>query len=468
MKTNCVNQLFFLALFVCSSTTMSLANQNFNETVLEQSNPVIKPEEIKASSQRWLVVLNDPRPQRLKGWGRVGRYSASIKYDKGLALQRLSKSILQDLPVNLVLAWPIKSIDVHCLVIDIPKRQQSKILQHFSDDKRVKWVQKYQTFEGMIESFATELTLESVSDNSSLKNQSPDPYFNLQSTFKQLNLQQVTAVFDGRGINLAMIDSGVDSQHPELKHALIEQLDFVDGVHHAIPAEHHGTGIAGVMIARKNNGVGIVGVSPAINLYAYRGCWEEESGKTFCNSLTLARALDRVAELKPTILNLSLTGPKDRLLESILAVIVSNGTQIIAAYDAKRKKDSRFPLTQPGVIFVQDSLESHSFGNTFDEVNSSIFRPNESDIVFAPGKEILTTQPGDTYAFMSGSSMATAHFASIMAIIAQAAPETELSDLITLIKRYTDPTDQHRHTDICSVLLALKVQINCQERVTRL
>ena len=65
--------------------------------------------------------------------------------------------------------------------------------------------------------------------------------------------------------------------------------NFVDG-RRELP-EEHGTAVAGIIAARADNGVGIVGVAPNARLLALRACWQESSQATVCTSLSLAMAL---------------------------------------------------------------------------------------------------------------------------------------------------------------------------------
>ena len=409
-----------------------------------------QPDETKS---KWVVVLDDPRPERLKGWSGSSGYRGSLDYNDDLALKRLAADVLENVSVDLVTQWPIKSINVHCLIIAIPTVNQVEVLQKLEADSRVKWVQAYQTFEGR--------TLEGIlPQGKSLGEQNKpdsltgghdyqiDPYLRLQTVFHQLNIEEVSQVLTGQGITIAMIDSGVEMDHPEINHAILEQIDFVS-TDVLIPSEHHGTGVAGAMIAQKGNGTGIIGLAPFAKLFAYRSCWETLGKKTICDSLTLARALDRVAKVKPDLLNLSLTGPKDRLLDSLIDVILKNGTHVVAAYDNSRKDNERFPTLRTGISIAQDSFAENNFSHK---------------TILAPGKEVLTTQPGKTYAFMSGSSMATAHLTSLYALAMQASPEINLTEFSELFKNYTQKTSSGNQIDVCAVFLKLKVDIQCSQK----
>jgi len=66
--------------------------------------------------------------------------------------------------------------------------------------------------------------------------------------------------------------------------------------------------------------------------------------------------LDAAIDLKPEVLNLSLTGGYDRVLEELLSVLLETGTIVIAAYDERRSPKARFPISQPGVVYAYGSV----------------------------------------------------------------------------------------------------------------
>jgi len=455
------NSLWLLVFALSCFILPSHANSKSFESLSEQSN---------SDQSKWVVVLDDPRPERLKGWSGGSSYRGATNYDETLALKRLASSVLDNISVELVTQWPIKSINVHCLVILIPNAKQVDIINKLEADSRVKWVQSYQTFEGR--TIEENLFEESHFEESHLKGKlfekkellkeqkvkhlidgehyQVDPYLRLQTIFEQLNIKEVSRFLTGQGVTIAMIDSGVEKTHPELSHAIVEQLDFVSTNELLAPSEHHGTGIAGVMIAKKGNGKGIIGLAPSAKLLAYRSCWETQNNRTICDSLTLARALDRVAQVKPDLLNLSLTGPKDRLLDSLIDVIIKNGTHVVAAFDKTRSEMDRFPTFRAGVSIAQDFFSKNKYSDK---------------TILTPGKEILTTQPGKTYAFMSGSSIASAHLTSLYALAVQASPEIDLTKFSQLFKVYTQKTSSGNKTDVCAIFLKLQVDIECSQKI---
>ena len=181
------------------------------------------------------------------------------------------------------------------------------------------------------------------------------------------------------------------------------------------------------------------GVAPKADVYAYRGCWELESGDTQCNTLSLARALDGVAQSDASILNLSLSGPKDLLLDRLVDRLVSQGVFVVAAFDPKRPSENRFPTRRDGVLIVRAEHMNQDFNSEFT----------------APGKRIVVL-PTKGYSLMTGHSVATAYTSGVLALIVQ--KQTHIAD-----RNRSDVSDlleaQLSRNDVSSVDDLLKITL---------
>ena len=143
---------------------------------------------------------------------------------------------------------------------------------------------------------------------------------------RRLRLSELHRIATGKGVKVAQIDTGVDWRHPDLADGVTSHRNFVDDSPYV--AEVHGTAVAGIIAARGNNGIGMVGVAPDATLLALRACWAEAPAAqpAVCNSFTLAKALQYALGERAQVINLSLTGPRDRLLERLLEVAAVVGT----------------------------------------------------------------------------------------------------------------------------------------------
>ena len=337
----------------------------------------------------WVVVLKDPRPARLQGWQR-SNYLTGGNYNDSLELKKLGQRISKDFNLELKQQWFIESLKVYCLIVHFNEDEQQTI-NNLQQDQRIKWVQPSNNFNLLGEAPSID---------------SPTEPVNYIDTLSQYTLPDH---LNGKGVKIAIIDSAVDTMHKDLTSSIYRNNDFVIAdTADSKNGESHGTAIAGILVANTNNELGIAGLSPAAQLYAYRGCWEETSGNTRCNTLSLARALDAVAQTTPDILNLSLSGPKDRLLDQLVKQVTSNGTLIIAAFDSSRENTQRFPSKDRHILFVRA-----------EELNT------QSDQVFtAPGSRIVLA-PNNRYKLATGHSIATAYTSGVVALYRQSMQENK-------------------------------------------
>lgn len=383
------------------------------------------------SVDEWVVVLTDPRSPRRTGWSTGVAYTGSYDYAVDPKLRRLAKDIADKYPIVIIDQWPVRALSVHCLVVRIDG-DEDETLSDLRLDDRVEWVQPLNTFEAL-----------SAEYQHAAGRRSGDPYRHLQASLERLNVAPLRAEFSGAGVRVAMIDSGVEADHPDLEHALAERLDFVGT---GRVSERHGTGIAGVLIAASGNGKGIVGVAPGASLYAYRACWEAQDGATRCNSLTLSRALDHVVATRAHVVNLSLTGPKDPLLDRLVERIVHQGALVVVAYDPQSRAHNRFPSPRRGVITVR---------------NGSGISESGYDALCAPGDAVLTAQPGHSYDYMHGASLAAAHVSGVLALMLEAEPDLAPEETLTMLSRSMRVVDNGYSVDACEAVRHLHKSVSC-------
>ncbi len=369
-------------------------------------------EEDLGGIDEWIVVLKDTRPERRRGWSSGVGYSGSYSYADDPKLKRLARDIANDYELTVSQQWPIRALDVHCVVVRLGE-DGAATLAALRQDTRVEWVQPLNEFEGLAAR--------------------KDPYRHLQGSLEIMNVAPLHEHWSGAGVRIAMIDSGVEHDHPDLQHALAGNTDFVGT---GSTSERHGTGIAGVLVAQSSNGVGISGVAPGAELHAYRACWESAEGATRCNSLTLSLALDHAVTIRPHVVNLSLTGPSDRLLDALVGKLTADGALIVAAWDASRG-ESRFPSPRAGVVYASDGT-----GVTADS----------KEVLFAPGSAVLTAQPGHGYDYMAGSSLAAAHVSGVMALLIEADPTLSGPETEAMLASSVRLEELGASIDACSAL----------------
>ena len=101
-------------------------------------------------------------------------------------------------------------------------------------------------------------------------------------------------------MRVAIIDTGIDFNHPDLAGQIVARRNFVDSDDAAFRLDRHGTAVAGVIAALADNHLGIVGIAPDSRLIALKACWQARAtlAAATCNSFTLAQALQSAIDLR--------------------------------------------------------------------------------------------------------------------------------------------------------------------------
>ncbi len=283
-------------------------------------------------------------------------------------------------------AWTINALHWRCALLRLaPGTDATALLQRLAADPRVALAQPLNEFNTLAQPAVYN-----------------DPYLPLQTAFADIDAGGAQRASRGEGVTVAIIDTALDAQHPDLQGRTAASQDFAPQFPQtAAAAERHGTEVAGVIGAAANNGIGIVGVAPAVRLLPLRACWGGGDGQAArCNSFTLARALAAALAAPADVINLSLTGPRDPLLEKLLAVALARGTVVVGAVPPGGGR-SGFPAAVPGVLAVASREDG----------------PAAAGVLAAPGRRVLTLAPGGGYDYASGSSMAAAQVSGVVALL---------------------------------------------------
>jgi subtilisin family serine protease len=234
----------------------------------------------------------------------------------------------------------------------------------------------------------------------------PDPYRGFQYGLDRLGADGAWARSRGAGVRVALLDSAPEVAHRDLAGVEIAALDGGPGT---APAAH-GTLMAGVVRAVAMNGFGIAGVAPGAELIAVPVCTPAGAAASdACRLYDVLRGVDRAFELGAAVLNLSLVGPPNPLLERAMARLEKLGAVAVAAAGNEGTRDARYPAAYPSVIGVG---AVGADGAPFARGNLG-----PSAEILAPGVEVLSTVPGDAFAFGEGTSLAAAHVSGALALL---------------------------------------------------
>lgn len=221
-----------------------------------------------------------------------------------------------------------------------------------------------------------------------------------------LRIPEVWQSTQGEGVKVAVLDTGVDPDHPDLQAAILDTVDFTgDGIE---DANGHGTHCAGIIAARLNN-VGFVGVAPKCDLLIAKVLANNGSGAY----QWITSGIDWAVAKGAHIISMSLGGPvsADILFTAIHAALVKNVFVVCAAgNDGSLYQNSiGFPGRYGGVITVA----AHDQNGNRSGFSSS---GGELDVM-APGSDIWSTYKNGGWASLSGTSMATPFVAGLGALI---------------------------------------------------
>ncbi|HYB12955.1 MAG TPA: S8 family serine peptidase [Myxococcota bacterium] len=243
----------------------------------------------------------------------------------------------------------------------------------------------------------------------------PDPYLPLQYGLALTGVLAGRPQFAGAGVRVALLDSAPDTTHRELLRVRVLPLE--DGP----PSEPatHGTLLAGVIAAIENNAFGIAGIAPAAELLAIPVCApvSDPLGEE-CRMFDVLRGIDRAWAESVRLVNLALVGPPDPVLERAMDRLRQLGILVVAAAGNEGTDHPRYPAGYSSVIGV-GALDEHGRRWARSNYGASVS-------LLAPGVEVLSTLPGDRFAFADGTSLAAAHVTGLLAVLLAASDQPEL------------------------------------------
>ena len=269
-----------------------------------------------------------------------------------------------------------------------------------------------------------------------------EPLDDLQSINKMAHMEGFNTNLSGKGVSVAVVDSGVDLDHNDLREAIKSSANFISNTTY-VP-EIHGTGVAGLIGARIND-FGIKGFAPGADLISLRACRQisQDSPQGECYSNAMTKALDTAIQQKAKIINMSLGARgDDKILSKLIFAGSEQGIFFVAPVGNRPGMDTlSFPASHPKVIAVAGLLNN---GDYFPDQNTG----NKADIC-VPCKNILTTTPGNNHNFLSGTSMSSAIVSGLLALSCEAYPEFNLNDFKQLngdlsawVKQISQPKDK--------------------------
>ncbi len=274
-----------------------------------------------------------------------------------------------------------------------------------------------------------------------------------------INAPEVWAQGDtGQDVIVAVVDTGVDYNHPDLSNNIwvnsneiagdgvdndgngyvddIRGWDFVDGDNSPMDLESHGTHVAGI-IAAEDNGSGITGVAPNARIVPIRVLDADGYG----NDTDIAAGIRYAVDNGANVINLSLGGDFSSDAESeAVQYAAEHGVVVVMAAGNERDLGASQP-SFPGRLadrwgIAVGAVDSNKVVAYFSNPAGT----TPLDYVVAPGVDILSTTPNNTYQSFSGTSMATPYVAGVAALILSANPNLTPAQVEQIVTETANPT----------------------------
>lgn len=356
----------------------------------------------------------------------AGTHQLLVLLRKGPLWQRQGGELGAEYGLRQSAAWTVGSLDgTPCVIYEtVADRPLAGLLRRLGADPRVDVAQPLQRFRVL---------------------QAPpgaynDPYVKLQRWVEEQSLAAVHRTATGRGVRVGVVDTGLDLDHPDLRGRIAGAGNFVERGETSFTSDVHGTAVAGILVAAANNQVGIVGVAPGAQLFAFKACWQEPAGsrQAVCDSYTLGRAIDAALAADVQVLNLSLTGPPDPFLSRLVMAALARGVVVVAAWDGAIAGGG-FPASMAGVVAVGAEAQGGETGSAAPPLSG-------------PAVDVLSTAPRGTYDFFQGSSFAAAHAAGVAALLLELFPTLAPAEVRDILISSASGDAGSQRLDPCAAL----------------
>ncbi|WP_276355963.1 S8 family peptidase [Cohnella caldifontis] len=250
-------------------------------------------------------------------------------------------------------------------------------------------------------------------------------YSQYQWNLPQIETEQGWNLNKGsQDVVVAVVDTGVQSDHPDLKGRLVKGYNVVDPSSPPEDDVGHGTHVAGIIAAQVNNDEGVAGLTWYTKIMPVKALDSSGSGSTYSVAEGVIWAADHGAD----VINMSLGNyAQAQFLHDAIQYAHSKGAVIVAASGNDNTDRPGYPAAYPEVLAVAATdqggakAEYSNFGDYID--------------VAAPGTNIASTYPGSRYAALSGTSMASPHVAALASLVRAANPNLKNTEVMDLLRK---------------------------------
>jgi thermitase len=213
--------------------------------------------------------------------------------------------------------------------------------------------------------------------------------------------------YHGEGVIVALLDTGVDTEHPDLAANIIDGWNFVDNNNNVTDLDGHGTMVCGIVAAVANNSIGVAGVAPNVRIMPLKVI--SESGGSL---IDIDSAIMYAADHGAKVIGMSFGGNSSRpplAMELAVNYAYQKGCVLVAGAGNDNSSELFYPAAYNNVIAV----------SAIDENNTKASFSNYGDYIdfCAPGVNITTTWKGGEYASGDGTSFAAPFVTGVVALM---------------------------------------------------
>jgi Subtilase family len=240
-----------------------------------------------------------------------------------------------------------------------------------------------------------------------------------QYVVNKLQLAEVHKVATGRGVLVAVVDSAIDMNHPDLAGAFVEQYDAVG---RREKPHFHGTGMVGAIAAHRR----LMGIAPDASILAIQAFSGTTRQSPEATTKQILAGLDWAVRKGARVINMSFAGPYDPMLALAMKNAHAKGVVLIAASgNLGPKSPPLYPAADPNVIAVTAVDEN-------DQLFTQAVRgPHVA--VAAPGVDVMVPAPDETYQLTTGTSVAAAHVSGVAALLIERHPNVDATTILEVL-----------------------------------
>lgn len=222
-----------------------------------------------------------------------------------------------------------------------------------------------------------------------------------QYELAKLRLPEAHALAQGEGVSVAVIDSGIDTEHDELKGSV---TDYYNALATPMAAHSHGTAIAALIAGHGK----LLGAAPKAKILAIRA-FDPKGGSAEGTTFGILKGIEWSATKNARVINMSFAGPNDPAIRRNLDAAYKKGIVLVAAAGNEGPTSAPlYPAAYPNVIAVTAT-------NAEDKLFAQSNRGRHIAVA-APGDQLLVAIP-DGYEVSSGTSYSAAGISGIVALM---------------------------------------------------